>query len=53
MTAGETTITAVAKEKEEAAREHTAAISQGYMTGLVEHITDDSTYGVPALQGSC
>jgi hypothetical protein len=37
-----TMITAVAKEKEEARREHQAALQQGYMTGLVEHVTDDS-----------
>ena len=37
-----TVVTAIAKEKEEAKREHEAAISQGYMTGLVEHVTDDS-----------
>ncbi|GJE93150.1 VIT-domain-containing protein [Phanerochaete sordida] len=42
MTAADgTVITAVAKEKEQARREHAAAISQGYMTGLVEHVTDD------------
>ena len=38
-----TVITAVAKEKEEARREYEQAISQGSMTGLVEHVTDDST----------
>jgi hypothetical protein len=37
-----TMITAVAKEKEEARREHQAALQQGYMTGLVEHVSDDS-----------
>ena len=37
-----TVITAVVKEKEEAKREHQAAIRQGRMTGLVEHVTDDS-----------
>ncbi|GJE93149.1 von Willebrand domain-containing protein [Phanerochaete sordida] len=36
-----TVIAAVAKEKERAQREHEAAISQGCMTGLVEHVTDD------------
>ena len=36
-----TVITAVAKEKEEAKREHEAALRQGQMTGLVEHVTDD------------
>ncbi|GJE93119.1 von Willebrand domain-containing protein [Phanerochaete sordida] len=36
-----TVITAVAKEKEEAKREHEQAIAQGFMTGLVEHVTDD------------
>lgn len=35
-------ITAVVKEREEARREHQAALSQGLMTGLVEHVTDDS-----------
>ncbi len=34
-------ITAVAKEREEAQREHEQAIQQGMMTGLVEHVTDD------------
>ncbi|KIP02807.1 hypothetical protein PHLGIDRAFT_130535 [Phlebiopsis gigantea 11061_1 CR5-6] len=34
-------ITAVVKEREEARREHQAALSQGLMTGLVEHVTDD------------
>ena len=37
-----TIITAVVKEKQEAMREHQAAIRQGFMTGLVEHVTDDS-----------
>lgn len=37
-----TVVTAVVKEKEEAKREHQAAIRQGRMTGLVEHVTDDS-----------
>ncbi|EKM51518.1 uncharacterized protein PHACADRAFT_186981 [Phanerochaete carnosa HHB-10118-sp] len=42
MTAGDgTVIVAVAKEKEEAKREHEEAISRGYLTGLVEHVTDD------------
>lgn len=36
-----TVITAVSKEKEEAKREHAAAIASGQMTGLVEHVTDD------------
>lgn len=36
-----TVITAVSKEKEEAKREHAAAIASGHMTGLVEHVTDD------------
>ncbi|GJE91690.1 hypothetical protein PsYK624_078400 [Phanerochaete sordida] len=36
-----TVIAAVAKEKEQAKREHDAAIAQGHMTGLVEHVTDD------------
>lgn len=39
-----TVITAVVKEKEEARREHQNAIRQGVMTGLVEHVTDDSEY---------
>ncbi len=38
-------ITAVAKEKEEARREHEQAIQQGRMTGLVEHVTDDGRLG--------
>ena len=37
-----TVIAAVAKEKEQAKREHEAAISQGYTTALVEHVSDDS-----------
>ena len=37
-----TVITAVAKDKDEAKREHQEAIHQGHMTGLVEHVTDDS-----------
>lgn len=37
-------VKAVAKEKEQARREHNAAIQQGIMTGLVEHVTDDSEY---------
>ena len=37
-------ITAVVKEKEEARREHQAALNQGLMTGLVEHVTDDSKH---------
>ena len=36
-----TIITAIVKEKEEARREHEAALEQGLMTGLVEHVTDD------------
>ncbi|KIP07111.1 hypothetical protein PHLGIDRAFT_118361 [Phlebiopsis gigantea 11061_1 CR5-6] len=36
-----TVITAVVKENEEAKRAHQAAIRQGYLTGLVEHVTDD------------
>ncbi|PSR78278.1 hypothetical protein PHLCEN_2v7474 [Hermanssonia centrifuga] len=47
-------ITAVAKEKEEARREHEQAIQQGRMTGLVEHVTDDvftiSLGSLPSLQ---
>lgn len=42
-----TVITAVAKEKEEARREHETAIAQGFMTGLVEHVTDDSKLPLP------
>ncbi|KAI0685189.1 hypothetical protein BC835DRAFT_1421505 [Cytidiella melzeri] len=34
-------IKAVAKERQQARREHEAAIQQGLMTGLVEHVTDD------------
>ena len=34
-------MTAVAKEKEAAKMEHSQAIQQGRMTGLVEHVTDD------------
>lgn len=37
-----TVITAVAKENEEAAKEHLAALRQGQMTGLVEYVSDDS-----------
>ncbi|EKM57239.1 uncharacterized protein PHACADRAFT_142460 [Phanerochaete carnosa HHB-10118-sp] len=36
-----TVIAAVAKEKEEAKHEHEQAISQGRVTGLVEHVADD------------
>ncbi|THG97065.1 hypothetical protein EW026_g4879 [Hermanssonia centrifuga] len=47
-------ITAVAKEKEEARREHEQAMQQGRMTGLVEHVTDDvftiSLGSLPSLQ---
>lgn len=39
-----TVITAVVKEKGQARREHYAAIRQGQMTGLVEHVTDDGAY---------
>ena len=42
MTAGKINVTAIAKEKDGARREHNLAIAQGYMTGLVEHVTDDS-----------
>ena len=35
-------IVAIAKEKGEARREHDQAISHGFFTGLVEHVTDDS-----------
>ncbi|KIP03491.1 hypothetical protein PHLGIDRAFT_121530 [Phlebiopsis gigantea 11061_1 CR5-6] len=49
-----TVVTAVVKEKEEAKREHQAAIRQGRMTGLVEHVTDDifsiSLGALPARQ---
>ena len=45
---GIATIVAVAKEKEEAKYEHDIAISQGRMTGLVEHVTDDSEYTFPS-----
>ncbi|KAI0696149.1 hypothetical protein BC835DRAFT_1343242 [Cytidiella melzeri] len=34
-------IKAVAKERQQARKEHEAAIQQGLMTGLVEHATDD------------
>ena len=37
-----TVIMAEVKEVEEARRDHREAIRQGYMTGLVEHVTDDS-----------
>lgn len=37
-------VKAVAKEKEEAKQEHEAALRQGKMTGLVEHVSDDSQY---------
>ncbi len=39
-------ITAVAKEKEEARREHEQAMQQGRMTGLVEHVTDDGRLAI-------
>lgn len=37
-----TVIAAVAKEKDQAKREHENAISQGFTTALVEHVSDDS-----------
>ena len=37
-------ITAVAKEKETARREHVQAIRQGRLTGLVEHVKDDGQF---------
>lgn len=37
-----TVITALVKEKEEAYIDFKEALRQGYMAGLVEHITDDS-----------
>lgn len=37
-------ITAVAKENGKARYEHNLATRQGYMTGLVEHVTDDSAW---------
>ncbi|PSS37964.1 hypothetical protein PHLCEN_2v191 [Hermanssonia centrifuga] len=47
-------IKAVAKEKEQARREHERAIRHGRMTGLVEHTTDDiftiSLGSLPSLQ---
>ncbi|THG93987.1 hypothetical protein EW026_g7389 [Hermanssonia centrifuga] len=47
-------ITAVAKEKEEARRQHEWAIQGGKLTGLVEHVTDDvfsiSLGSLPSLQ---
>ena len=39
-----TVVIAEAKEKEEARRDHEAAISRGYTTGLVEHVTDDGEF---------
>ena len=38
-----TLIKAIAKEKTQAKDEHNAALQKGQMTGLVEHVTDDST----------
>ncbi len=37
-------ITAVAKEKETARKEHEEAIRAERMTGLVEHVSDDGTF---------
>lgn len=37
-----TVITALVKEKEEAYIDFKEALHQGYMAGLVEHVTDDS-----------
>jgi hypothetical protein len=34
-------VKAIAKEMQEARKEHEAAIQQGLMTGLVERVTDD------------
>lgn len=39
----------VAKETEAARREHRQAIREGKMTGLVEHVSDDSTSSKPVL----
>ena len=39
-----TIITAVAKEREEAKREHDVAIRSGKLTGLVEYVTDDGEF---------
>lgn len=45
-------IRAIAKEKEQARKEHEAAIEQGMMTALVEHVLDDGSslplkYAIP------
>ena len=37
-------ITAVAKEKEIARKEHAQAVRRGRLTGLVEHVKDDGQY---------
>lgn len=37
-------IKAVAKEREQARKEHEAAIQEGQMTGLVQHATDDGDH---------
>ena len=42
-------ITAVAKEKETARREHAQAIRQGRLTGLVEHVKDDGQFRTTSL----
>ena len=40
-------LTAVAKEKDTARREHQQAILQGRLTGLVEHVSDDGMIPCP------
>jgi hypothetical protein len=37
-------VKAIAKEKQQAHKEHKAAIQQGLMTGLVDHVTDDGKH---------
>lgn len=37
-----TVIKGAVKEREDARREYEAAVQQGLMTGLVEHVADDS-----------
>lgn len=46
-----TVIVATAKEKEDARREYEAAIRQGAMAGLVEHVADDGE--LPSLLSLC
>ena len=48
-----TVVIAEAKEKEEARRDHEAAIFRGYTTGLVEHVTDDGEFLMFVLYARC